>query len=287
VTALRALLAVLACLTLMGCGSNAQGTGPAEFPKGSTMARVQQRGVLVVGIKFDQPLFGYKNPGTGRITGFDAEIARLIAKDITGSERNVQFVETISRNREDFLARGVVDIVIATYSITPERSARVGFTDPYYYAGQDILVRTGDTRIHGVDDLNGRTVCTASGSTSQDGLRARAPRARIVLVDAYSECIPALIGGRLDAISTDDTILLGLMSGHPDALQLVGEPFSREPYGIGLRRSDTVFRDYLNGRIRDYLRDGQWDRCFRDTIGVAGVPPGPVKPSLTARPSAN
>lgn len=265
-TGLRVLLAaVLLCLLPVGCG----GAGP--FPEGSTMARIRERGVLTVGIKFDQPMFGYKDPVSGRITGFDAEMARLVAKDLTGSERNIRFVETVSRERENFVSQGVVDLVIATYSITKTRARRVSFTDPYYYAGQDLLVRGGDSTIDGVEDLAGKTVCTAKGSTSVERLREVVPDAELEIVDAYSICVPALVAGRVDALSTDDTILLGLLAQHPAALRLVGKPFGREPYGMGVRKDDTQFRDHLNGLIARWLRDGQWDRAYMATIGVTGA----------------
>lgn len=278
---IRPALAVLACLALAGCGLGGS-NHHATFPEASSMARIQERDILTVGIKFDQPLFGYKDPNTGRITGFDAEIARLVARDITGTERKIRFIETVPRNREEFLRRGVVDLVIATYSITAERSKQVDFAGPYYYAGQDTLVRARNADIHDVTDLAGKKVCTASGSTSADRLRSRV-RARLVIVDSYSECVPALRNGRIDAISTDDTILLGLMSRNPGAMRLVGKPFGKEPYGIGVRRGDTVLRRYLDGLIRRYLRDGSWERAYRDTIGaVAPSGAAPARPTAGA-----
>lgn len=278
-TAFRAALAALVWLALAGCGAFGSSSQRPAFPEGSTMALVQRRGVLTVGIKFDHPLFGYKDPATGRITGFDAEIARLVAKDLTGSEHNIRFIEIMPRTREDFLRRGVVDVVLATYSITPARRELVGFTEPYYYAGQDVLVRADDTAVHDAADLGGRKVCTARGSTSVDRLRATVPRAEIVLVDTYTECVPALITGRIDAISTDDTILLGLMIQRPEQVRLLRKPFGKEPYGIGVRYGDAAFLAYLNGLIADYLRDGRWDRAFRDTLGVVGAVAGQAKPS--------
>ncbi|GLW12657.1 ABC transporter substrate-binding protein [Microtetraspora sp. NBRC 13810] len=263
----RAVLAVVACLAVTGCGAADAGA----FPEGTAMARIQQRGVLTVGIKFDHPLFGFKDPATGRITGFDAEIARLVAKDLTGSERGIRFVETRPRQREDFLARGVVDIVLATYSITPERRRRVSFTEPYYYADQDILVRADNKAIDEMTDLNGKRVCTATGSTSGDRLRHLVPKAKLTIVDIYSDCLPALQSRAIDAISTDDPILRGLLSQHPDRLKLVGKPFGSEPYGIGVRRGDTAFVAHLNALISRFLRDGQWDSVFMNTIGASGA----------------
>ncbi|WP_043620075.1 glutamate ABC transporter substrate-binding protein [Nonomuraea candida] len=265
--------AALVCLLPVGCGQ------ADPFPEDSTMARIRERGILTVGIKFDQPMFGYKDPATGRITGFDAEMARLLARDLTGSERNIRFVETVSRERENFIEQGVVDLVIATYSITPARGRRVSFTEPYYYAGQDLLVRIGDGTINEVADLDGKSVCTARGSTSVERLRATVPRAHLEIVDAYSICIPALIAGRVDALSTDDTILLGLLAQHRDTLRLVGKPFGREPYGMGVRKHDVAFRDYLNGLIARWLRDGEWDRAYMATIGVTGVTSESARPA--------
>ncbi|SDH09043.1 glutamate ABC transporter substrate-binding protein [Nonomuraea jiangxiensis] len=273
-TTLRALVALLLCLTAVGCGDD------NPFPEGSTMARIRDRGVLLVGTKFDQPMFGYKEPSSGRIIGFDTEMARMVAKDLTGSERNIRFIETVSRERENFLTQEFVDLVIATYSITEPRSRLVGFTIPYYYAGQDILVRSDDDSINGVADLKDKTVCTAKGSTSIDRIGKQVPSAELVTVDAYSICIPALMTGQVDALSTDDTILLGLLDQHPDTLRLVGRPFAREPYGMGVRKQDTAFRDYLNGLITRSLRDGEWDRAFKATIGVTGVAPDRSRPAL-------
>ncbi|RBQ14395.1 ABC transporter substrate-binding protein [Spongiactinospora rosea] len=274
---MRVALAVLAAVPLgAACAEPAAAPG---FPDESTLQRIERRGVLTVGIKFDHPLFGFKDPTNGRITGFDAELARLVAKDLTGSERNVRFIEIMPRDREKFIEQGLVDMIAATYSITPERARAVGFTDPYYYADQDILVRADDTRIRGVDDLAGKKVCTADGSTSKDRLRARAPRAKLEVVNSYSECTHALVSGRIDAISTDDSILIGLMSLRPDSVRLVGETFGRELYGIGVRREDHAFRRYLNGLLTQYLRDGRWDRAFRDTIGITGADRGRAKPA--------
>lgn len=273
----RALLVAVAfCLLPAGCGQE------QTFPEGSTMARIKERGVLTVGIKFDQPMFGYKDPSSGRITGFDAEMARLLAKELTGSERNIRFVETVSRERENFIEQGVVDLVIATYSITDTRARRVSFTDPYYIAGQDLLVRVGDATINGVSDLDRKTVCTATGSTSIERLRQTVPSADLEIVDAYSNCVPALVAGRVDALTTDDTILLGLLAEHRDTLRLVGKPFGREPYGMGVPKQDTAFRDYLNGLIGRWLRGGEWDRAYMATIGISGATSESAKPATRA-----
>jgi glutamate transport system substrate-binding protein len=143
-----------------------------------------------------------------------------------------------------------------------------------------VLIRNADTGIRSVADLAHKTVCTGARSTPLERLRVQLPHARLVGVDNYSECMSPLIEGRIDAISTDDSILLGLMSQHPDSVRLLGRPFGREPYGMGVRLGDSTFRDYLNGLLRRCLTDGRWDKIFRDTIGVMGVSAQTAKPTL-------
>ena len=198
-----AVLAVCAvALVAAGCGDDdddadagAGGdTAPAatapEFPAGSTMARIQEAGVLKVGTKFDQPLFGLKNPTNDQIEGFDVEIAKLIAEGIFGEgnvEGKVQFTETPSKVREARIQQGAVDMVVATYTINDERKQKVDFAGPYYVAGQDIMVRADDDTITGVQDLNGKKVCSVQGSTSIDNVREQAPQADLgITFDVYS-----------------------------------------------------------------------------------------------------
>lgn len=277
------LFTVAGFVIVAGCGPLGGGSDLPAFPKGSTMARIQQSEMLTVGIKFDQPMFGYKDPSSGRIEGFDAQIARLLARDVTGSERKIRFIETVSKHREQFLREGVVDLVIATYSITSERRKLVDFAGPYYYAAQAVLVKAEEKAINEVDDLAGKRVCTVVGSTSIKGLAARVPKARVEQADVYSECVAPLMDGSIDALSTDNTILLGLMSQHPGRVRLAGRPFTKEPYGIGVRLGDGTFRDYLDERIRQYVRDGSWDRAYRATIGAVDKNPTTmVRPQLEA-----
>ncbi len=245
------------------------------------MRALQERGKLVVGTKFDQPLFGARNPMTGAVEGFDVEIAKLVAQGLFGAdiEGKVQFVETVSKDRESSIMDGRVDIVVATYSITPERRRLVDFAGPYHVAGQDILVRRDETSIRRVDDLNGRKVCAVEGSTSIEAVRAKAPRADLaVTFDRYSQCADALLAGRVDAVTTDNTILLGIIKEHPGQLKLVNDAFSVEPYGIGLKPGDTAFRSFLNDRLEQVFSNGDWKRAFETTVGRAGEPaPNPPR----------
>jgi glutamate transport system substrate-binding protein len=272
---LAALGAALA-LALAGCGgdggtpSGSCGNLPA-VPAGSTMEKIQQKGKLVVGTKFDQPLFGLNNPISGKVEGFDVEIAKEVAKAIFGADANldqrVEFKEAISRNREPFLQEGQVDIVVATYTINDDRKKKVGFAGPYYEAGQDIMVKADNSAITGVDDLNGKNVCTVEGSTSQKNLAKFAPQAKPLFFDTYSKCAEALGDGRVEAVTTDNVILLGLIDASKGAYKLVGKPFTEEPYGIGVKLEATDLRNFITDELEKMYNDGRWKRAFESTVG--------------------
>jgi glutamate transport system substrate-binding protein len=273
---LAALALCVAALAAAGCGDDGDdgggsaGEAPA-FPEGSTMARIQDEGELVVGTKFDQPLFGLKNPTNDEIEGFDVEIAKLIAEGIFGegnAEGRVEFQETPSKIRETAIRQGRVDMVVATYTINDERKEQVDFAGPYYVAGQDIMVRAGEGDIQGVEDLNGRKVCSVQGSTSIDNVREHAPEADLsITFDVYSLCAEALGDGRVDAVSTDNVILLGLVDASDGAYQVVGSRFTEEPYGIGVKKGDDAFRAFINDRLEEIVESGEWQEAFDATVG--------------------
>jgi glutamate transport system substrate-binding protein len=283
------LLAVMLCLALLAgaCGGDDDEGGveagdddtskttepPPEFPAGSPMAAIQQKGKLVVGTKYDQPGFGLKNPTTNEIEGFDVEIAKLIAVGIFGGSVNdlgdkVEFVETVSAVREPSIVDGKVDIVVATYTINDARKQLIDFAGPYFTAEQDIMVKADDTSIKSVEDLNGKKVCSAQGSTSLKNIQAKAPRADVsIQFRTYSECAQALGDGRVQAVSTDNAILAGLVADSQGAYKLVKAPFSEEPYGIGLKKGANDFREFLNNRLEEIFENGDWEDAFKRTLG--------------------
>ncbi len=257
------------------------GGGPAteapQHPEGSTMAQIQAAGTMRVGTKFDQPGFGLKRATTGEVEGFDIEIARLVAEAI-GPDVDIEFIESPSAVREQLLENGDVDMVVATYTINDARKERVGFAGPYYVAGQDIMVPAGNPLgIQGVDDLNGKRVCSVSGSTSVENVREMAPQAQVTEFDVYSKCADAMGDGRIDAVSTDNTILLGLVEGSGGKYELVGNPFTTEPYGIGVRKDDVQYRNFINDTLEDMYASGAWADAYERTLGrfVDEVPEPP------------
>ncbi|HSH22845.1 MAG TPA: glutamate ABC transporter substrate-binding protein [Acidimicrobiales bacterium] len=258
-------------------GGDRPATGAPQHPEGSTMAEIHATGTMKVGTKFDQPGFGLKRATTGEVEGFDIEIARLVAEAI-GPDVDIEFIESPSAVREQLLENGDVDMVVATYTINDARKQRVGFAGPYYVAGQDIMVPAGNPLgIQGVDDLNDKRVCSVSGSTSVENVRTMAPQAQVTEFDVYSKCADAMGDGRIDAVSTDNTILLGLVDASGGKYELVGNPFTTEPYGIGVRKDDVEFRNFINDTLEDLYASGAWADAYERTLGefVDEVPEPP------------
>jgi glutamate transport system substrate-binding protein len=269
-------------LTAAACGGDdedggAQSGGGTSFAEGSTMARLQQAGSVKVGTKFDQPLFGLKNL-EGKPEGFDVEIAKIIAGELGIQADRIEWVETVSANREPFIQQDKVDFVVATYTINDKRKEVVDFAGPYYVAGQDIMVRKGNPlAIKGPDDLAGKKVCSVTGSTPAENIRTNYPDARLTEFDVYSKCAEALKTGQVEAVTTDNVILLGLISQDPEAFELVGEKFTEEPYGIGVKKGDTQFRGFINDLLEKTYQDGRWQQAWDATAGKvatqAATPP--------------
>ena len=252
------------------------GEETAEFPEGSTMARLADAGSITIGTKFDQPLFGLVGPN-GVPEGFDVEIGKIIAGKLGIAPEDIEWKESISANREPFIENGEVDIVVATYTINDKRKEVVSFAGPYYLAGQSILTLKSNTDIQGPDDLAGKNVCTVSGSTPEANLLASYPEAKVQALGAYSECIEPLRNGQVDAISTDNVILAGFAADNDD-LEVRGDPFTEEPYGIGLALDDTEFRSWINDVLEESFEDGSWTAAWEATAGT--VLPTPEPPTV-------
>jgi glutamate transport system substrate-binding protein len=253
-------------------GADPGGGDAAEapvHPEGSTMAEFQAAGTITVGTKFDQRLFGQTDPRTGEVEGFDVEIAELIAEAI-GPDVEVEFVETPSAIREQSIVDGNVDMVVATYTINDTRKEQIDFAGPYYVAGQDIMVPAGNPlAIGGVDDLNAKRVCSVQGSTSIDNVREMAPEAEVTEFPVYTNCADAMRDGRVDAVSTDNVILLGLVEQYgSDLFEVVGNPFTTEPYGIGIPKGDDEFRTFVNDRLEEIYENGEWAEAYESTVGT-------------------
>jgi len=246
------------------------------------MEALQKKGKITIGTKFDQPLFGLKGL-SGQPEGFDVEIAKLVAMAIFGSNLSgkTEFVETPSAVREQSIIDGKVDMVAATYTINDARKQKVAFAGPYYVAGQSILVKKDNSAITGLSTLTGKKVCTVTGSTPLKTLQEKAQGADLsILFDTYSKCIEALKDGRVEAVSTDNVILLGIIKDNPGLFKLVGDTFTQEPYGIGVKKDDTAFRNFINDVLEKAYKDGSWAKAFETQVGKATEIPTPTPPPV-------
>jgi glutamate transport system substrate-binding protein len=259
----------------------------AAIPAGSWADTVKQRGRLIRGGTDQGALFSLKDPATGKITGFDAGLAAMLAHYITGKTTDdaVELVITTVDTRETLIQNGDVDAVFATYTITEPRAAKVAFAGPYYESGTSIGVRSDETGIATVNDLNGRNVVTQANSTAVVALAQFAPQAIPILLQDDPQCLAALQQGRADAYVIDESILISAGSRNP-AIKVVGQPFTKEPYGIGLPLDDPAAKQFVNDWLQKIYADGSWAKLWQATVGtvVQGDPPAP--PTLGSVPGS-
>ena len=257
--ALAALAAVACTMSLAACGAD-------------------ESGKIRIGIKFDQPGLGFKKSGT--YVGFDVDVAKYVAKKLGYSEDEIVWKEAPSKQREAMLQNGDVDMILATYSITDARKNAVSFAGPYFVAGQDLLVRKDDHSINGPEDLNGKRLCSVTGSTSAATVKEKfASEVQLMEQPGYAECATALFSGIVDAVTTDDIILAGLASASRGKLRVVGKPFTQEYYGVGIKKGDTALAKKINAAIAEMIKDGSWERAIADnTEGTSYTPNAEYNP---------
>jgi len=266
-----AALAAATMIALAGCAGSVDKAGttttpdPAPtFAAGTTMERLAEAGTITIGTKFDQPLFGLTDiDGTPK--GFDVEIGKLIAAKLGIAEDKIVWKEAVSANREPFIQNGEVDIVVATYTINDKRKEVISFAGPYYEAGQSILVKADNDDIKSEKDLVGKPVCSVTGSTPAAKLTEIG--AEPLLTDTYTNCLEPLRGGQVVAVSTDNVILAGLAQQNEGQFKVVGKPFTKEPYGIGLAKDDTEFRNFINDTLEESYKDGSYKAAWDATAG--------------------
>ena len=233
---------------------------------------------LKVGIKFDQPGLGLKQGS--EFTGMDVDVAKFIGKELGVDAADIEFIQAPSAQRETLIETGQVDMVVATYSITDARKEKVAFAGPYFVAGQDLLVRADDTSITGPDTLDGKKLCSVTGSTSAQKVKDTVPGVNLQEFATYSECVAALASGAIDALTTDDTILAGYAAQdqYKGKLKVVGQPFSEERYGIGLKKGDTAQCQKITDAINKMVTSGEWQKIVDANLGPAGYKPGAGNP---------
>lgn len=280
-------LAAAAALTLSACNSGAPTPGgPASGDaaeetetfsvaedvslEGSpTFDAMTDRDGVIIGVKEDQPGLGFLDVTTQERSGFDVDVARWIAASLGFDEDKIEFKPIASANREQAIVNGDIDYYVGTYSITDSRKQQIDFAGPYFITGQGLLV-AADSEITGEDDLGpDTTVCSVTGSTPIQNIKTNYPGVPTEEFDVYSTCVEGLLNGQVDAVTTDQAILIGYAAQDPDNLKVVGEPFSEERYGVGLPKGDDVLREHINTLFTD--GGDIWQSIFDANLGSSGI----------------
>lgn len=259
-------LAAVAALgtSLAACGESASSS--------SLVDKAKNEKKLTIGVKYDQPGLGLKQPD-GKVDGFDVATATYIAGKLGVPANGITWKEARSANRESYLQQGQVDLVIASYSILPDRQKKVTFGGPYYVAHQDTMVRSGDDSMKTVKDLKGKRLCKVAGSNSWKRVTEdeHVKGVKLVPASAYDECVTKLSGESIDALSTDDLILAGYAAREPEKFKLLNNPFTDEKYGVGIRKGDKKGCDAVNKAITEYYSDGTAKKNLEKYYGKTGL----------------
>jgi polar amino acid transport system substrate-binding protein len=270
------------------CGDPTASLRPVgDVTHGPAVDAIRARGYLIVGLDTGNNLLGFLDPLTGVIEGFDADIAKEVARDLFGNPDLVQYRMISDADRESALQQHRVDIVAKTMTINCERRQKVSFSTEYFEAHQRVLVMAPDTgnglatdipRIGDIADLASRKVCAVEGSTSLANIRRLVPTATVVTVPTWADCLVVLQQREVDAVSTDDTVLAGLAAQDP-RLAIVGPPLTVEPYGIGIAGDQPDLVRFVNRTLARVRSDGTWDRTYRRwLLTILGPVPGPPAP---------
>lgn len=270
-------LALSACAT---SGPATEGDAPADAAKfpvsenvelegSATLEAMQERGKIVLGVKEDQPGFGMRDSATGERSGFDVDLARWIAAELGFGEDKIEYVTIPSQSREQALTNGDADLIIGMYTISEKRKELVGFAGPYMTNGQSILVRKDNTDIKGEDDMAGHKVCSITGSTPIQYVKENHPDVETVEFDNMAQCVEALTSGQVDAVTTDEALLVGYTTLAPDDLKVVGKPFTHEGFGIGVAKSDDALRKFVNELLTG--KSDVLQQIYDDNLGSSGV----------------
>lgn len=248
------------------------GIAAESRPATPTVDAIKARGRLIVGLDTGSNLFSFRDPMSGKLVGFDVDIAREISRDLFGDPDRVDFAILTSAERIEALKDSTVDVVVKTMTITCARKDEVSFSTVYFQAQHRVLAVRG-SGINGVADLANKRVCAVEGTTSLRRLQRIVPTAQIVAASMWSDCLVVLQQRQVDAISTDDSILAGLATQDP-YLEIVGDSLSPEPYGVGINKNSEDLVRFVNGTLERIRADGTWNRMYANWLSVLGSSPG-------------
>jgi len=283
-------IAATALLALTACNSgspNSSGGGTGEGDGGGndkalfevakdvsldgspTFDKIKKDGKVTVGVKEDQPGLGFLDATTGERSGFDVDIARWIAASLGYGEDKIDFKPIASANREQAIVNGDIDYYVGTYSINDKRKQQIDFAGPYFITGQGLLVAKDAPEADKLEDFNGKTVCSATGSTPIQNIKANFKDIKTQEYDLYSACVEDLLNGKVDAVTTDQAILIGYAAQYPDDIKVTGGLFTEERYGVGLPKGDDALRAHINDLFSE--NGDIWQGIFDKNLGQSGI----------------
>lgn len=239
---------------------------------------IKERGTLLTGGTDSGPLFSLLDPVSGKLIGFDAGLSQMLAQYIIGTPSTELTITTVD-TRETLVQNKTVDAVFATYTITPARAEKVAFVGPYFISGAAIMVKSDNTTITSVEDLAGLKVATQSNSTSLTALKEKVPTAELQLYAEDAQCQAAVQQGRADAYVIDQSILISDAISNPD-VKVVGEPFTVDPYGIGVNLEDPTAKAFVAAWLQKIYDDGSWAKLWKATIGTVVEGDAPTPPVI-------
>jgi polar amino acid transport system substrate-binding protein len=245
---------------------------PLAMPSGSYMAQIRQRGRLIAGVSADTLLFGFRNPLSNKLEGFDIDMVKQVAQAIFGNPNLVEYRVMTYAQRIPALMDGSVDIVADVMTINCERWQQISFSSQYFQAGQKVLVRT-DSKATSIADLDGTRMCAAEGSTNIDNLK-HYPKIKVVPVPDISDCMVLFQQGTVESVTGDDTVLAGFVAQDPYA-KIIGAPLTSEPYGLGIAKTHPEFVRFVNSILERMRADGTWKQMYAKWLKPTEAVPDP------------
>ncbi|MDF2879865.1 MAG: amino acid transporter substrate-binding protein/signal transduction system [Clostridiaceae bacterium] len=253
------LLAMAIGISMVGCGKT-NSASSSSLPK--DIQTIKNNGVLKVGVKVDVPKFGYKDPKTSKIDGFEIDIAKAVAKKILGDESKIQFQAVTAKTRGPLMDSGQVDMVAATFTITDERKKSYNFSDPYFTDGVALMVKKA-SGISSLKDLNGKKIGVAQSSTSKKAIQEEADKQGVKVsfleFATYPEIKAALESGRVDCFSVDGAILNGYID---DSTTILKDKFSPQNYGIASKKGNDELAKQINDTISEMKKSGELQKLI-------------------------
>ncbi len=254
-------LLVLTAFVVTGCGTSAPTTASKDGVPADIKA-IKDRGVLKIGVKVDVPKFGFKDPKTDKVEGFEIDLAKVIAKKILGDENKIDVQAVTAKTRGPLLDNGEVDLVIATFTITEERKKSYNFSDPYFTDGVALMVKK-NAGITSLKDLDGKKIGVAQSATSKKALADEATKQGVKVsfleFGTYPEIKTALDSGRIDCFSVDGAILFGYLD---DSTVILADRYTPQEYGVASKKSNENLAKLVNETIADMKKSGELDKMI-------------------------